>query len=317
MFLSGSGRTRRTKMQPALAVTLQEPAADRSRSVAQAVESVLAQPRERLDYAEAKLELDRLADPSGDLSGARLELDRLTAIARAMVTIDDSGAVRMSAIRTLIYEPGPWNSGRPFAYDHSDPLGQSLRSRLLPVYLSTHLGNCISMPILFLILAERLELDVALATAPLHLFVRYHVPFGPVINIETTSGANPARESWIRQHFPMSDRAVANGVYLRSLPRGEAVAHMASTVVEHLLHAGRYDEAIDVCSVILRHAPSDVYVMAKQATAYGGILEREFRAAYPFPYLIPASLRRRYLMLCERNASLWAKAEALGWEAME
>lgn len=179
------------------------------------------------DYAQAKLALDAAVDPSLDLAWARRELHRLTEAARALAGPEADEEARFHALPRLLHEAGPWNEHRPFAYDHSDPLGGSIRNKLLPVYLERRLGNCVSMPILFLILGERLGLDLSLAAAPLHILLRWRHPRGFTLNIETTSGATPARDAWLRQSFPMSDLALSNGIYLRSLPRAEAVAHMA------------------------------------------------------------------------------------------
>ena len=110
---------------------------------------------------------------------------------------------------------------------------------------------------------------------------------------------------------------MANGIYMRSLSRREAVAHMATTVVEHLLGQKLYAEAIRVSEVVLAHYPTDVYAMVKQGTAYGHLLEVEFYDKFRTPLLIPAALRLRYAMLCERNEALFAAAEALGWEPTE
>jgi regulator of sirC expression with transglutaminase-like and TPR domain len=217
-------------------------------------------------------------------------------------------------LRRLIYEAGPWNDGRPFAYDQADPLGQSPRSRLLPVYLETRLGNCVSMPILFLILADRLGLDMALAAAPLHMFVRWRDESGGTLNLETTSGAHPARDAWFRHNMPMSDLALANGLYMRSLGRREGVTLMAHTLLESLMAKGRYGDVIEVADVILDHGPRDVYAMLKKATAGGYIIRTEFEARYRHPFLIPMPQRLRYLSLQRSNETLFAAAEALGWE---
>src|SRR6185295_18483907 len=108
-----------------------------------------------------------------------------------------------------IYEVGAWNYGRAFGYDHADPFGRILANRLLFTYLRTRQGNCISMPTLFLIVADRMGLNVHLATAPLHMFVRYTDPQGADHNLETTSGGHEARDALYRQNFPMTDRAIA------------------------------------------------------------------------------------------------------------
>lgn len=226
-----------------------------------------------------------------------------------------TNAARLSALRTLLYEAGPWNGGRPCGYDHSDPLGTDIANKLLANYLRTRRGNCISMPILFLVLAERLDLDVALALAPLHVFLHHRDEYGRVVNIEATSGGHPARTEWLRQNFRVSEREIATGIYLRSLSRREAIAHMATTVVEHLIGTGRCREALAVSEIILRHSPRDVHAMAKQGHACAMLIETEFTRKYPAPSLIPPLLRGRYLALCARNRAAFEAAEALGWEA--
>ena len=69
-------------------------------------------------------------------------------------------------------ESGPLNVdsayNRPFTYDLKDPLGQQVRSKMLSTYVRTRKGNCVSMPVLFLIVADRLGLKVRLAAAPLN-----------------------------------------------------------------------------------------------------------------------------------------------------
>lgn len=289
------------------------PSPDKTTSAAAALAAVLAWPERELDYADAKLAIDQLADPRLDIVGAAAELDRLTKAASALFGPAAGPNARLLALRRLIYEAGPWNDRRPFAYDHDDPLGQSPRSRLLPVYLATRLGNCVSMPILFLILADRLALDMSLASAPLHIFVRWRDSSGGTLNLETTSGAHPARDVWFRKNMPMTDLALANGLYMRSLGRGEGVALMAHTLLERLMDQGRHADAIEVADVILGHSPRDVYAMLKKATACGHIIRTDFEAHYPHPFLIPMPQRLRYLELARLNRELFATAERLGW----
>ncbi len=103
-----------------------------------------------------------------------------------------------------------------FAYDQQDPLGLVLKNRLVSTYVQTRKGNCVSMPILFLIVADRMGLNVHLSTAPLHLFVRYTDAQGVDRNLEATSGGHEARTDWYRQNLPMTDKAIASGIYMRT-----------------------------------------------------------------------------------------------------
>jgi len=215
----------------------------------------------------------------------------------------------------VIYRSGPWNDARPFSYDHDDPLGSNVANKLLATYLHTRRGNCVSMPVLFLILADRIGLNVGLSTAPLHVLVRYTDSQGRAFNLETTSGANLARLAWYRQNLPMTDRALESGLYMRTLSKRESIALMAATVVAWLINGGRYEDAIEVADVLLRHDPLNGHVMAKRGDAYGQLLRTEFIERYPNPAAIPAELRPRYAMLGTRNAQDFERAESLGWTA--
>ena len=282
------------------------------------VADILAASNEaQLDYADAKLVFDKLIDPSTDPDAALIEIERLVGAARLLAGPDAGPNARLVGLRRLLYEAGPWNDHRLFEYDHSDPLGQSVANKLLATYLKTRRGNCVSMPVLFLILADRLELDVTLAIAPLHILARYRDEAGRSLNIEASNGGQAMRDEWYRQRMNISDRAIERGLYLRSLSRRENVALMATTVLENLLEQRRFSDALAVSDVILRHSPRDGYTMVKQATACGWLLQEEFEQKYRIPALIPPPLVPRYRMLVERNRQGFAAAEALGWEAID
>ena len=194
-------------------------------TTAQRVRQLLGTPDSQLDYAKAKVGFDQIVDPKTSGQAVHAQLGVWLKTARDMAGQDAPDNRKLAALRRTIYDPGPWNGGRPFAYDLSDPLGQKPGNQLLATYLKTRLGNCVSMPSLFLILADQMGVSgVALVDAPLHLFVRYTDATGHVFNLETTSGAHVTRDVWYREKLPMSDRSVESGLYMRALSRREAVA---------------------------------------------------------------------------------------------
>jgi regulator of sirC expression with transglutaminase-like and TPR domain len=278
------------------------------------VRSVLTTPDAVIDFAKAKLTFDRMITPALDIEATMKQLDAILQTVTRLAGPSPSNRAKLTAIRTYLYESGEWNDRRPFQYDLTDPKGQNLSNRLLASYLETRRGNCVTMPILFLILADRMHLPVALSKAPLHFFIRYQDDVtGQTLNLETTSGGYPARDSWIREQAPMTDQAIANGLYLRALTKRETLVAMAAVVVEADLERQRFQEGIEIADVILEHDPSDVYILAKRGTAFAGLIETEFAQKYPRPVDIPPALRPRYQMLQGRNDSDFAKAEALGW----
>ena len=270
-----------------------------------------------LDYGDAKVAFDHLIDLSRSIAAVTGQIDRMVDAARQLAGPSATPDASFASLRRFLYVDGPWNDHRAFAYDHADPLGQRIENKLLATYLATKRGNCVSMPALFLIIADRLGLDVGLATAPLHLFLRYRSESGRVVNIEATNGGHPVRDDWYRQQMPMTDRAIDSGLYLRTLSRREGVALMATTVLEHLIARGRFDEALAVSAVILRHAPRDGYTMVKRGSVCAALIETAFTARYRTPALIPLRMRSRYDWLVRQNRAAFADAESLGWEPVQ
>jgi len=279
-----------------------------------AVRNMLTRPDRQLDYGEAIIAIDGVVDATRQSSSTTAMIDRLVDAARQMAGPKPTDSYKLSAVRKAIYDAGAWNFNRAFEYDHADPYGNVLTNRLLSTYIRTRKGNCVSMPILFLIVADRMGLNVHLGAAPLHLFVRYTDPRGIDHNLETTSGGHEARTEWYRQNLPMSDKAINNGVYMRTLSKRESIAEMANIVLDAMLEQHRYQEAIDVADAILAVNPLEGYAMVKKGTAYGALLQTEFLDKYAYPALIPPAQRARYAMLGRQNEKAFKDAEALGWE---
>jgi regulator of sirC expression with transglutaminase-like and TPR domain len=282
---------------------------------ARIVREVLSRPETRVDYLEATISFDRLIDAHSDVAASRALVVRLTDAARQMAGPRPTDAYKLAAVRQAIYVAGAWNYGRPFSYDLDDPLGLHVQSKMLSTYVRTRKGNCVSMPTLFLIVADRIGLKVRLAAAPLHLFVRYTDAAGAEHNLEATSGGHEARLEWYRTNLPMSDRAIQSGIYMRTLSKRETIAEMATSVMDHLIEQRRYQEASDVADAILAVNPRDAYAMVKKGEATGRLIQTEFVEKYPEPALIPLALRARFAMLSAANAKTFRDAEALGWEA--
>lgn len=273
------------------------------------VTAFLNRPDTRLDYLEAATTFDRLIDNRSDAAQTSAMVLRLVDAARQMAGPNPTDGYKLAAVRRAIYVAGQWNYGRAFGYDQADPFGRITTNRLLSTYVRTRQGNCVSMPALFLIVADRMGLNVHLATGPLHIFVRYTDPNGADHYLETTSGGHEARTEWMRQNMPMTDRSIEAGVYMRTLSRRESVALMATAVMDSLIEARRYREATQLADAILVVNPRDAYTMVKKATAMAGLMLVEF----PNPALIPVGQRARFQTLAEANRELFREAEALGW----
>lgn len=291
-----------------------DPSKDNGLQEIERVRMLLAQPEEKIDLGRFKLAIDKLVSPDIDINRASKEIDAMVGMIRAMPEFGTTPTSKAIALQRFIYTAGPWNGGRPFEYDLDDPLGSNPTNKLLTTYLSSRKGNCVTMPFLFIILGQRLGIDVTASTAPNHLLVKFRNEIGIWINLEATSGANPAREVWIRQESPtITDKAMENGIYLQPLTRKETAVVMAGLLTEHYFKQEQYQRAIAAADLLLEYYPKDVTRITMKGAAYGRIANR-----YLTERLSRSGQRHAvptwYYEHLSKNNKLWfGKAEALGW----
>jgi hypothetical protein len=283
-------------------------------NIVQAVRVILDTPDDKIDFAREKLRLDKLVDPTTDIDAGVRQVNAMAQTIRAMAGSNASDNLRLEMVRRYIYDPGPWNAYHPFHYDMSDPLGEKPANRLLSTYLRTHLGNCVSMPVLFAALAQRLGLRVTLSIAPHHMFVKYYdKPDGMVVNIEATNGGRPARDAWYRQTSSMTDAAVGNGLYLKTLSKTEALAVLATGVIDAQFERGDFQAGWDVAEAIKPFYPNNLGVLLAPAAAGIGLVQVEFRAKYHKRANIPPECLGRLAFLERSVSNALNGAYALGW----
>ncbi len=285
------------------------PVLDRA-TLAEKVELLFAPGR---DLADVKLSVDALANPATDVAAELRAIDELTSALQQLAAGSRTSLEKLTVLRRFVYESGQWNNYRPFAYDMADPLGKNPVNKQMAKYLNSRLGNCVTMPQLFMILGQRIGLEVTLSLAPLHSFVKFTDDAGIQWNLEATSGADFTRDLWYRKNLPMTDKAVNSGLYLRALSREETVAAMASTLVGEFVRNGSPEDAIAVSQVILRHFPDFAMVKVQMGSAYSLILNRDIISRYARLSDMPPEIRAYADALYYQNQIAFAQAEALGW----
>lgn len=275
------------------------------------VEALLAPGR---DFLDVKLEADAMVDPSIAIAEGKAAIDELAAALLPMAKDARTSTEKLLVLRRFFHESGPWNGFRPFAYDLKDPLGKNLSTKLLTRYVRTRLGNCVTMPMLAMILGRRMGLKMTLALAPSHVFIKFTDDAGKIWNIEATSGLGSVRDAWIRQEIPMGDRAIEEGIYLKPLTETENAALAAILLIEHSVKvAKRPEDAAVTANVLLRHNPRDLTALLWRGTAHSLILKRDVIDTYSDLRSLPPDVKAYADALLGQNLADFAAAEALGW----
>lgn len=278
------------------------------------IKAILRQPENDMDFGKIKLTIDKMINPTINVDTGLKQIDGIVIQIRGMLRSNPSSNDKLLALKRYLYEKGPWNGYEVFRYDFDDPRGTKISNKLLPNYLSSKKGNCVSMPLLFIVLGQRLGLDVTASTAPEHVFVKYtDSDTGVTYSLEATSGASPARDVWLRQQNPMTDKAVANGIYLQKLTKRETIAVMATTLSENFSARQEPEKMIAIADAILPYYPKSVSLILAKGSAYSKLIKKHFISKYPMPKDIPAEKQPYFRHLSEQSEFWYAKAEALGW----
>jgi hypothetical protein len=113
----------------------------------------------------------------------------------------------------------------PFFYDYNDYQGtQDHRNYFITKCLATGAGQCNSLPLLYLVLAEKINAKTYLSIAPQHSFIMYPKNNGEIENYEATSNWH-INNLWYQENLNITPEAIASGIYLDTLSKNKIVAN--------------------------------------------------------------------------------------------
>ena len=276
------------------------------------VQRLLETPEKELDLAKAQVTIDQLIDPSIDAAATLAQLDSMASQLKAILPPVASKRLTLDALRYHIYVASPLNGYKPFMYDFDDPFGTNVSNKLISTYLSTRKGNCVSMPMLLIILGQKLGVDLTAATAPMHVFVKYRDDEGKYYNLEATSGAGFARDVWINQQFPMTPEALKSGIYMRPLTKKETVVLMVETLLQSYKQRQLHELRFPMAALALRYSPKNVSLILQQYGAYQWYRNLVINR-YPTPDDMSREDRESVSKLENGLRVLYENAYALGW----
>ncbi|MBU8896767.1 transglutaminase-like domain-containing protein [Corallococcus sp. M34] len=193
-----------------------------------AAKELLALPEERLSIGEASLRLGSFVDPDTNVSEGLRRINLLADQVRTLVGGRTDPDYRIRAINQVIYRENN------YAYDKADPLGERVDASSLWRLLESKKGNCVSLPVLWYAVAERLNYPVAMVEAPHHFFLRYSD--GKYrSNIEATSGGGEVDDERIILDLEVPKEARSSGSMMRSLAKRELLGALIAEAAARLM----------------------------------------------------------------------------------
>jgi len=161
---------------------------------------------------------------------------------------------------------------KPYTYDFEDPLGQHDWTKMfVSKLLETGKGNCHSLPYLYKILADELNVPCNLAFAPNHIYIKLLSEKTGWYNTELTSGTFPI-DAWIIASGYVTIDAIRNSLYMDTLSNEQAVANCLVDLALGYQHKYGKDNSnpefiVKCCNTALQYHPSNANAMLTKAEA--------------------------------------------------
>lgn len=144
----------------------------------------------------------------------------------------------------------------PMKYDFDDfRYKQDFSKSFVSKLLGTNSGQCHSMPLLYLILAEESGAEAFLSNGPNHLFIKLKDENGKWYNLELTSGCMPSDAHYMASGYIKAE-ALRNKLYLEPLSRKDILAQLLSDLaMEYIRQYGYDDFSVQASDTALNYSP--------------------------------------------------------------
>ncbi|AZA82429.1 hypothetical protein C1637_08470 [Chryseobacterium lactis] len=129
-------------------------------------------------------------------------------------------------------------------YDFEDYMGAKDYTKMfVSKLMKTNTGQCHSMPLLYLILAEQIGAEAYLVMSPNHSYIRFKDDDGEVLSVELTNGMFSAN-SFVLNSGYIKAEALKNKLYMQNLTRKEVLSQAYVDLASGYIHKFGYDEFV-------------------------------------------------------------------------
>lgn len=149
---------------------------------------------------------------------------------------------------------------KPIKYDFEDYMGAKDWSKMfVSKLLKTGSGQCHSMPLLYLMLAEEMNTEAYLAYAPNHTYIKFMDGDGEWQNAELTNGIFTANSLILESGYIKSE-ALQNDIYMKNLSKKELLAQFYADLANGYIHKYGMDEFVgNTLDRALEYSPHNIY----------------------------------------------------------
>ena len=205
----------------------------------------------------------------------------------------------------------------PMQYDFDDFRGEQDFSKLFVTkLLSSHKGQCHSLPLLYLILCEETGTEASLAFSPQHSYIKFKDKKNNWHNLELTQGMMTTDAFVVGSGF-INAAAIKNGVYMQPQNKIQVIAHCLSDLASGYVTKYGYDKFVIQCvDSVLSYAPTNTTALAIKSNYHGIRLQYVAdQIGRPPLDVLKSQYPDAYKLLEERN-NFYRKLDEIGFVEM-
>ena len=216
----------------------------KQRFTGKTIKEIVKLPESEIDLGLACLVLAKEVYPELEIDTYVRMLDIMAYNISIIAKGCEDPEARIGAINTFLYKDGSWNDFQKFEYDLADLLAVEKKNNFINGYLDSKTGSCITMPMLYAILSQRLNYPIYIVDSPKHFFCRYVDENFKENNIETTVNGGFTDDSEYIESAGINLNSIENGVYMRTLTNKEYISRLICINARYYFEYGDVDKAI-------------------------------------------------------------------------
>ena len=133
---------------------------------------------------------------------------------------------------------------KAFTYDFEDYMGiENYAKMFVTKLLRTGSGQCHSMPLLYLILAEEIGAEAHLSLSPNHSYIKFQDEKKKWYNLELTNGMFTTNSFILNSGFIKAE-AMQNQIYMQSMTKKQLLSQLYTDLASGYCHKFGYDKFI-------------------------------------------------------------------------
>ncbi|MCG3204842.1 MAG: hypothetical protein KCHDKBKB_01559 [Elusimicrobia bacterium] len=213
------------------------------------VYELLNMPEDQVDIGIISLTLAKEIYPDTDVASYSARIDVLADQVRRLAKGTKNPDQRVRCLNTVLLLHEKFQGTRDLS------VARKSEYYFLNNVLDTKRGNCFTMPVLYIAVAQRLGWPVYPVSVPDHSFVRYVDPNLKEQNIETTSNGGYVPDEGYAKDFMVSERGRKSGAYLQTLSYRKSLGDLVAVNGIWFGQRGQLSKAITYLEIATKLNP--------------------------------------------------------------